>query len=66
MKRKNQIQKDDFMTPKEAMKVLKIGRDTFYRMIADGKVPGAIKFGKQWRIDTEAFWEAVKKESAAG
>jgi len=54
------------MTPKEAMKVLKIGRDTFYRMIADGKVPGAIKFGKQWRIDTEAFWEAVKKESAAG
>lgn len=54
------------MTPAEGMKVMKIGRDTFYRMLQNGKIPGAIKFGKQWRIDTEAFWAAVKKESAAG
>lgn len=60
------MEKQQFMTPTEAMKILRLGREKFYRMLKDGEIPGAIRFGKQWRIDTDAFWAAIKKQSDGG
>lgn len=39
------------------MQVLKISRPTFYSMIVAGKIPGAVKVGKLWRIVAKAFYE---------
>lgn len=64
MKRKKQADADEFLTPYEAMRILKIGRAAFYGMIVTGKIPGAIKVGNQWRINPRVFWAAMEERSA--
>lgn len=39
----------DFLTPKEVMEELAIGRNTFYRLVNSGQLP-AFRIGKLWRV----------------
>ncbi len=42
----------EFMTPKEVMEELAIGKNTFYALVNEGKLP-AFRIGKQWRVRRE-------------
>lgn len=39
----------DFLTPREVMQALCIGRNTFYRLVNSGDLP-AFRIGKLWRV----------------
>lgn len=39
----------EFLTPKEVMEELAIGKNTFYRLVSAGELP-AFRIGKQWRV----------------
>lgn len=39
----------DYLTPKEVMEELAIGRNTFYRLVNTGELP-AFRIGKLWRV----------------
>jgi len=55
-----------FYTKKEAAEVLGVCTKTVERYLLAGKLKGA-KFGKAWKIsdaDIQAFYDAVKKETA--
>lgn len=39
----------DYLTPKEVMEELAIGRNTFYRLVNSGELP-AFRIGKLWRV----------------
>lgn len=51
----------DFLTPKEVMDELAIGRNTFYRLVNSGQLP-AFRIGKLWRVKREdlARWKPSK------
>lgn len=38
-----------FLTPNDVMDILNIGRNTFYKLVNDGKLNG-FRIGKMWRI----------------
>ncbi len=40
----------DVLTPQEAMEILGIGKNLFYRLLNDGTVPAKKIGGKIWRI----------------
>lgn len=40
---------NEYLTPKEVMNLLYIGRNTFYKMVNSGELP-AFRIGKLWRI----------------
>lgn len=40
---------NEFLTPKEVMNLLCIGRNTFYKMVNSGELP-AFRIGKLWRV----------------
>ena len=40
---------NEFLTPKEVMNLLYIGRNTFYEMVNSGELP-AFRIGKLWRV----------------
>lgn len=40
----------DILTPYEAMEILGIGKNLFYRLIKDGTIPAKRVGGKMWRI----------------
>ena len=42
----------DYLTPKEVMEELAIGRNTFYRLVNTGELP-AFRIGKLWRVKRE-------------
>jgi len=55
-----------FYTKKEAAEVLGVNPRTIERYLLSGKLKGA-RFGKAWKIsedDIQAFYDAVKKETA--
>lgn len=39
----------EFLTPREVMQALCIGRNTFYRLVNSGDLP-AFRIGKLWRV----------------
>lgn len=43
---------NEFLTPKEVMNLLFIGRNTFYKMVNSGELP-AFRVGKLWRVRRE-------------
>ena len=54
----------DFLTPKEVMEELAIGKITLYRLLNSGELP-AFRIGKLWRVrrvDLES-WNPAKKSS---
>lgn len=42
------------MSPEEYAKYMGVSRVTIYRMLRDGRIEGALKIGRQWRIDPNA------------
>lgn len=52
-----EIRTYEFLTPKEIMEELAIGKNTLYRLLNTGKLP-AFRIGKLWRVrrtDLEEF-----------
>ena len=43
---------NEFLTPREVMELLAIGKNTFYKMVQSGQLP-AFRVGKQWRVKKE-------------
>ncbi len=43
---------NDFLTPQEVMQMLYIGRNTFYKLVNSGQLPG-FRIGKLWRVRRE-------------
>ncbi len=54
----NDVDKDEldtaneFLTPLEVMRLLYIGKNTFYRLVNSGELP-AFRIGKLWRVKRE-------------
>jgi len=51
---------NEYLTPKEVMNLLYIGRNTFYRLVNSGELP-AFRIGKLWRVrrdDLQTFFKA--------
>ena len=46
---RNNEEYGEYLTPPEAMEMLNIGRNTFYKLVNSGELP-ALRIGKQWRI----------------
>lgn len=44
--------KEEYLTPEEVAKKLKVAKETIYRMARSGRIP-AFKFGKSWRISSQ-------------
>ena len=40
---------NDYLTPREVINILYIGRNTFYKLVNSGKLP-ATRIGKLWRV----------------
>ena len=45
---------EERLTPKEAVKFLKIHKVTLYRLVKEGRIP-AVKIGKQLRFSKKDF-----------
>ncbi|HUU26539.1 MAG TPA: helix-turn-helix domain-containing protein [archaeon] len=41
------------LKPGQVQKLLQISRNTFFRWVAEGKLPGAFKIGDSWRVDRD-------------
>ena len=50
------VQLNEYLTPREVMELLAIGKNTFYKMVQSGALP-AFRVGKQWRVKREALEE---------
>jgi len=50
-----------YLTAPQAARMLQISREEFYRKLAAGQIPGAIKmWGKTWRIERVTFMEGLR------
>ena len=43
------LELNEYLTPREVMELLAIGKNTFYKMVQSGQLP-AFRVGKQWRV----------------
>ena len=50
---------NEYLTPKEVMNLLYIGKNTFSRLVHSGELP-AIRIGKLWRVKREALLKLEK------
>ena len=50
----------DILTPQEAMEILGIGKNLFYRLLKDGTIPAKRVGGKVWRISRKALSDYAK------
>jgi excisionase family DNA binding protein len=41
------------LTPPEVAARLSVSRSTLYRLLEAGLLPGAVRVGGQWRVDTD-------------
>ena len=39
----------EYLTPREVMEQLAIGKNTFYKIVSSGELP-AFRVGRQWRV----------------
>ena len=44
----------EYLTPREVMNLLYIGRNTFYKLVNSGELP-AFRVGKLWRVSRKAL-----------
>ena len=44
----------EYLTPKEVMNCLGIGKNTFYKLVNSGRIP-AFRIGRLWRVKREAL-----------
>lgn len=54
-----EVIENEYLTPKEVMNLLYIGKNTFYRLVHSGELP-AIRIGKLWRVKREALLKLEK------
>ena len=47
---------NEFLTPREVMELLAIGKNTFYKMVQSGQLP-AFRIGRQWRVRRDRLAE---------
>lgn len=47
---------NEFLTPREVMELLAIGKNTFYKMVQSGQLP-AFRIGRQWRVRRDRLEE---------
>ncbi len=52
---------NEYLTPREVMNLLYIGRNTFYRLVHSGELP-AFRIGKQWRIRRDDLYAFLKSK----
>ena len=50
---------NEYLTPKEVMNLLYIGKNTFYRLVHSRELP-AIRIGKLWRVKRGALLKLEK------
>lgn len=53
----------DFMTPKEAMLALGIGKNLMYRLLNEGQIKAVRVGGRIWRISRKALVEYAKSQA---
>ena len=53
----------DFMTAKEAMDALGIGKNLMYSLLNSGEIPAVRVAGKIWRISRKALSDYAKKQT---
>lgn len=51
---------NEYLTPMEAMELLRIGKNKIYELLASGALP-AIRLGKQWRISRRAILDLEER-----
>lgn len=51
---------EEFLTPQEVARRLKVSKITIYRMAKKGEIP-AVKFGNMWRISGSLFTQLKAK-----
>lgn len=56
----------DLMSPPELAEYLGLSRNTVYALLVAGQVPGALRFGRRWRISRRALERALHAGSAEG
>lgn len=56
---------NEFYTPEEISRLLKVSRRLVYQLLNSGELPG-IKVGRHWRISHEALDEYVLWKSVNG
>ena len=59
----DEFQLNEFLTPREVMELLAIGRNTFYRLVNSGELP-AFRIGKLWRVYSEDLRRYVERQIA--
>lgn len=62
----NNTFESEFWTISELGQVLNVGQVTLKKLLAEGKIAGAIQMGKQWRIHKETFYKQVKEGNNYG
>ena len=51
---------NEYLTPREVMQLLYIGRNTFYKLVNSGELP-AFRVGKLWRVSRKALKNYIEK-----
>lgn len=51
----------EYLTPREVMDLLYIGKNTLYKLLNSGELKG-FRIGKQWRVERNALQEYVKNQ----
>ena len=54
---------NEYLTPREVMNLLYIGRNTFYKLVNSGELP-AFRIGKLWRISRKALLEYIENKNS--
>ena len=55
----------EFLKLQEVCEILRISKRTVYDLCRKGQLAGAVKVGRQWRVERTAFEEWVRKGRAA-
>lgn len=53
---------NEYLTPKEVMNLLYIGKNTFYKLVNSGELP-AFRVGKLWRVRQEDLMNFTSNQS---
>nr|WP_325230556.1 helix-turn-helix domain-containing protein [uncultured Oscillibacter sp.] len=58
-----EFQPNEFLTPREVMELLAIGRNTFYRLVNSREL-SAFRIGKLWRVHSEDLRRYAERQIA--
>src|SRR5262245_13984867 len=54
----------DWMSASQAAERLGVSRDTAYKLLADGKIPGQYRVGWRWRVSVAGLEQAMQAQEA--